>query len=177
MLYQTTQAHEDLRAKVREFAEAEIKPIAFMLDKENRFPAEAVKKMGELGLMGLPYETEYGGAGLDALSYAIAVEELARVDGALAEDAMEESCALDLQEALEELLGCLARRFDRLNDYRALEHDFLDCLYRSEGVHVWRDAAGVFRASLAGVDEYGQLRLRDEEGRERVYGFKEVTYL
>ncbi len=82
-----------------------------------------------------------------------------------------------LQEALEELLGCLARRFDRLNDYRALEHDFLDCLYRSEGVHVWRDAAGVFRASLAGVDEYGQLRLRDEEGRERVYGFKEVTYL
>ncbi|WP_300757579.1 acyl-CoA dehydrogenase family protein, partial [uncultured Oscillibacter sp.] len=81
MLYQTTQAHEDLRAKVREFAEAEIKPIAFMLDKENRFPAEAVKKMGELGLMGLPYGTEYEGAGADALSYAIAVEELARVDG------------------------------------------------------------------------------------------------
>ena len=81
MLYQTTQAHEDLRAKVREFAEAEIKPIAFMLDKENRFPAEAVKKMGELGLMGLPYGTEYEGAGSDALSYAIAVEELARVDG------------------------------------------------------------------------------------------------
>ena len=76
MLYQTTQAHEDLRAKVREFAEAEIKPIAFMLDKENRFPAEAVKKMGELGLMGLPYGTEYEGAGSDALSYAIAVEEL-----------------------------------------------------------------------------------------------------
>ncbi len=81
MLYQTTQAHEDLRAKVREFAETEIKPIAFMLDKENRFPTEAVKKMGELGLMGLPYGTEYEGAGADALSYAIAVEELARVDG------------------------------------------------------------------------------------------------
>ena len=81
MLYQTTQAHEDLRTKVREFAEAEIKPIAFMLDKENRFPTEAVKKMGELGLMGLPYGTEYEGAGADALSYAIAVEELARVDG------------------------------------------------------------------------------------------------
>ena len=46
MLYQTTQVHEDLRAKVREFAEAEIKPIAFLLDKENRFPTEAVKKMG-----------------------------------------------------------------------------------------------------------------------------------
>ncbi|MCI8304801.1 MAG: acyl-CoA dehydrogenase, partial [Lawsonibacter sp.] len=81
MLYQTTQEHEELRAKVREFAEAEIKPIAFMLDKNNQFPTEAVQKMGELGLMGLPYEKEYGGAGLDALSYAIAVEELARVDG------------------------------------------------------------------------------------------------
>ena len=81
MLYQTTQTHEDLRAKVREFAEAEIKPIAFMLDKNNQFPTEAVQKMGELGLMGLPYEKEYGGAGADALSYAIAVEELARVDG------------------------------------------------------------------------------------------------
>ena len=46
MLYQTTQEHEELRAKVREFAEAEIKPIAFMLDKNNQFPTEAVKKMG-----------------------------------------------------------------------------------------------------------------------------------
>ena len=74
MMYQTTQAHEELRAKVRAFAEAEVKPIAFLLDQENRFPTEAVKKMGELGLMGIPYETKYGGAGLDALSYAIAVE-------------------------------------------------------------------------------------------------------
>ena len=81
MMYQTTQAHEELRAKVRAFAEAEVKPIAFLLDQENRFPTEAVKKIGELGLMGIPYETKYGGAGLDALSYAIAVEELSRVDG------------------------------------------------------------------------------------------------
>ena len=81
MNYQTTEAHEALRAKVRQFAESEVKPIAFQLDKENRFPREAVTKMGELGLMGLPYEKEYGGAGADVLSYAIAVEELARVDG------------------------------------------------------------------------------------------------
>ena len=81
MFYQTTEAHEALRQKVRAFAEAEVKPIAFMLDQENRFPREAVTKMGELGLMGIPYETKYGGAGLDALSYAIAVEELSRVDG------------------------------------------------------------------------------------------------
>ena len=81
MLYQTSPAHEELRMKVREFAEKEVKPIAFSLDKNNEFPRDAVRKMGELGLMGLPYETEYGGAGADVLSYAIAVEELARVDG------------------------------------------------------------------------------------------------
>ena len=81
MLFQTTQAHEELRARVRAFAEAEIKPIAFMLDKENKFPREQVEALGKMGLMGIPYGTEYEGAGLDVLSYAIAVEELARVDG------------------------------------------------------------------------------------------------
>ncbi|MCH5265775.1 MAG: acyl-CoA dehydrogenase family protein [Lachnospiraceae bacterium] len=81
MLYQTTKAHESLRAKIRKFAEEEVKPIAFMLDQENEFPMEAVKKLAGMGLMGIPYPKEYGGAGLDVLSYAIAVEELARVDG------------------------------------------------------------------------------------------------
>ena len=81
MLFKTTAEHEALRAKVREFAESEVKPIAFMLDKNNEFPTEAVKKLGEMDLMGIPYPKEYGGAGLDALSYAIAVEELSRVDG------------------------------------------------------------------------------------------------
>lgn len=81
MLFKTTAEHEALRAKVREFAESEVKPIAFMLDKNNEFPTEAIKKLGEMDLMGIPYPKEYGGAGLDALSYAIAVEELSRVDG------------------------------------------------------------------------------------------------
>ena len=81
MLFQTTPEHESLRAKVRAFAEAEIKPIAFMLDKENAFPDEQVKELGKKGILGLPYPKEYGGAGADILSYAIAVEELARVDG------------------------------------------------------------------------------------------------
>ena len=81
MLFQTTPAQEELRAKIRAFAEEEIKPIAFQLDQNNEFPDEAVLKLGELGLMGIPYPQEYGGAGLDALSYAIAVEELSRVDG------------------------------------------------------------------------------------------------
>jgi len=81
MLYQTTEAHEALRAKVREFAETEVKPQAFLLDKESQFPADIVKRMTALGLMGIPYEKKYGGEGQDVLSYAIAVEELARVDG------------------------------------------------------------------------------------------------
>ncbi|MGN0663168.1 MAG: acyl-CoA dehydrogenase family protein [Faecalibacterium sp.] len=81
MLFQTTQAHEELRAKIRAFAEEEIKPQAFLLDQQNEFPTEAIRKLGEMGLMGIPYPKEYGGAGLDIMSYAIAVEELARVDG------------------------------------------------------------------------------------------------
>ncbi len=81
MLFQTTPEHEAMRAKIRAFAEEEIKPLAFMLDQGNEFPAEAVAKLGKLGLMGIPFPKEYGGAGLDILSYAIAVEELSRVDG------------------------------------------------------------------------------------------------
>ena len=81
MFLKVTEEHEALRARVREFAETEIKPIAFMLDQNNEFPTEAIKKLGEMGLMGIPYPKKYGGAGLDALSYAIAVEELSRVDG------------------------------------------------------------------------------------------------
>ena len=81
MLYTTTERHEELRKVIREFAENEIKPQAFLMDQNNEFPGEAIKKLGQMGYMGIPYPKEYGGAGLDALSYAIAVEELARVDG------------------------------------------------------------------------------------------------
>ncbi|TDP56457.1 acyl-CoA dehydrogenase family protein [Aminicella lysinilytica] len=81
MLYQTTEQHEELRNKIRAFAEEEVKPIAFMLDKNNDFPYDMVKELAKMGMMGIPYEKKYGGAGLDVISYAIAVEELARVDG------------------------------------------------------------------------------------------------
>lgn len=81
MLFKTTDIHEELRTKIRNFAETEVKPIAFTLDQENKFPMEAIKKFAEMGLMGIPFPKEYGGAGLDTLSYAIAVEELSRVDG------------------------------------------------------------------------------------------------
>lgn len=81
MFFKTTGQHEDLRTKIREFAEEEVKPIAFMLDQENKFPTEVVHKLADMGMMGIPYPKEYGGAGLDVISYAIAVEELSRVDG------------------------------------------------------------------------------------------------
>lgn len=81
MFYKTTEEHEIFRKKIREFAENEVKPIAFLLDKENKFPIDVVNKLGTMGILGTPYPKEYGGAGLDILSYAIAVEELSRVDG------------------------------------------------------------------------------------------------
>lgn len=81
MIFKTTEAHEEFRQMIRKFAEEEVKPYAFMMDQNNEFPTEAVKKLGEMGLMGIPYPKKYGGAGLDVLSYAIAVEELSRVDG------------------------------------------------------------------------------------------------
>lgn len=80
-MFKTTEAHEAFRKKVRDFAEKEVKPLSFELDQENRFPDELVKGMADLGIMGIPYDKKYGGAGLDVISYAIAVEELSRVDG------------------------------------------------------------------------------------------------
>lgn len=81
MSFKTTEQHENLRMKIREFAEKEIKPIAFQLDQKSEFPSDAIEKLGKMGILGLPYPKEYGGAGADILSYAIAVEELSRVDG------------------------------------------------------------------------------------------------
>ncbi|MBE6081727.1 MAG: acyl-CoA dehydrogenase [Tissierellaceae bacterium] len=81
MFFKTREDHESLRTKIREFAETELKPQTFLLDKENEFPTEIVRKMGEMGLMGVPYPKEYGGLDLDMISYAIAVEEISRIDG------------------------------------------------------------------------------------------------
>ncbi len=72
-----------LRDTVRDFARQEVAPVAEELDREKRFPYEIVGKLGELGLMGIPFPQEYGGGGADTLSYALAVEELARVDSSV----------------------------------------------------------------------------------------------
>ena len=83
MSFTTDQRHEEIRSKVRALAEENIPPIAMQLDENNEFPVAFVEKMKDAGLMGLPYEKEYDGAGEDVLAYAIAVEELSRVDGGI----------------------------------------------------------------------------------------------
>jgi alkylation response protein AidB-like acyl-CoA dehydrogenase len=79
-----TEDHELLRRTVREFAETRIAPVAEELDRESRFPYELVAEMAELGLMGIPIDEDYGGAGADTVAYAIAVEELTRIDSSVA---------------------------------------------------------------------------------------------
>jgi short-chain 2-methylacyl-CoA dehydrogenase len=76
--------HELVRATVRDFAQRRIAPVAEELDRESRFPYQLVAELAELGLMGMTISPEYGGAGTDTLSYAIAVEELTRVDSSVA---------------------------------------------------------------------------------------------
>ena len=84
MNFGLTEKQIELRAKVREFAEKEVKPVAAFNDENEKFDVELTKKMGKLGLLGMCVPQEYGGQGLDTLSYIIAVEELARVDGSTA---------------------------------------------------------------------------------------------
>jgi short-chain 2-methylacyl-CoA dehydrogenase len=76
--------HELIRSTVREFALERVAPLAEELDRESRFPYELMPELAELGLMGMTIPEEYGGAGADTLSYAIAVEELTRVDSSVA---------------------------------------------------------------------------------------------
>ena len=84
MGFELTKEQAELKEKVREFAVKELQPGAARRDETAEFPHAAVGKMGELGLMGLIFPTEYGGGGRDFASYTIAVEELARVDAAAA---------------------------------------------------------------------------------------------
>ena len=79
MNFQLTREQELVKKMVREFAINEVKPIAAEIDETERFPMENVKKMAKLGMLGIPFSKEYGGAGGDTLSYIIAVEELSKV--------------------------------------------------------------------------------------------------
>jgi alkylation response protein AidB-like acyl-CoA dehydrogenase len=84
MNFEHAEHHKLLRKTVRDFARAEVAPRAQAWDKEERFPKEIVPRLAELGLLGIRIPEEYGGSGMDVTSYAICVEEIARVDGSLA---------------------------------------------------------------------------------------------
>jgi short/branched chain acyl-CoA dehydrogenase len=82
--FELTDEQRLLRDTVRDFARQEVAPVAEELDRTKSFPYELVAKMGELGLMGIPFPEDYGGGGADTLAYALAVEELTRVDSSVA---------------------------------------------------------------------------------------------
>ena len=77
-----TPEHEMLRQTARDFAQREIAPVAGHFDELGQFPRETIRKMGELGLMGIEVPEAYGGAGLDTLAYVLALEEISKVDAA-----------------------------------------------------------------------------------------------
>src|SRR5215218_6003591 len=83
-MYDLTDEQRDIQRLARDFAEGEVRPIAEEIDREKRFPYEVIRKAGELGLMGIPYAEEHGGGGAGTLAYALAIEELARVDSSVA---------------------------------------------------------------------------------------------
>jgi alkylation response protein AidB-like acyl-CoA dehydrogenase len=75
-----TEQHYQVREMVRDFARTHVAPIARELDRTSTFPWENIRRMGELGLLGVPWPEEYGGAGMDQISYYIAIHEMAKVD-------------------------------------------------------------------------------------------------
>src|SRR5512138_3497468 len=83
MDFKLSEQQQFLRKAVREFAEAEIRPHVREWDAAQQFPRELVSKMADLGLMGIQFPEQYGGAGMSAVDYCICIEELARVDPAV----------------------------------------------------------------------------------------------
>ena len=83
MAYNLPKDIEEFRQYVRDFAEKKIKPIAFQLDQTKEFPIDIVKEMGELGLLSVPFDEKWGGAGLSQLHYTVLIEELSRVDAGI----------------------------------------------------------------------------------------------
>jgi alkylation response protein AidB-like acyl-CoA dehydrogenase len=81
-LFPLTEEHESIRQTARNFAQREIAPIATEFDESGDFPSKTIKKMGEMGFMGIEVPEDYGGAGMDTLAYVLALEEICKVDAA-----------------------------------------------------------------------------------------------
>src|SRR5574342_1330616 len=79
-MFQLSPEHEMIRQAARDFAQKEIAPIAAEFDETGEFPSTTIKKMGEMGFMGIEVPEEYGGAGLDTLAYVLALEEISKAD-------------------------------------------------------------------------------------------------
>jgi short-chain 2-methylacyl-CoA dehydrogenase len=88
MNFDLTPDQENLQARVREFAQAEVAPVAEKLDRDGEFPTELYRKLGDLGVMSLPFDEKYGGMGLGVFEAVLAIEEVARADQSLAVSAM-----------------------------------------------------------------------------------------
>lgn len=82
LLFPLTEEHEMIRQTARDFAQNEIAPIAAEFDESGEFPSETIRKMGEMGFMGIEVPEEYGGAGMDTLAYVLALEEICKADAA-----------------------------------------------------------------------------------------------
>jgi alkylation response protein AidB-like acyl-CoA dehydrogenase len=81
-LFPLTDEHESIRQAARNFAQKELSPVAAEFDESGEFPSETIRKMGEMGFMGIEVPEEYGGAGMDTLAYVLALEEICKVDAA-----------------------------------------------------------------------------------------------
>ena len=103
MLFDLPDDHEMLRRTVREFAEGEVAPVAEELDRTKSFPTDIVRKMGELGWMGIPFPEEVGGAGGTSLQYALAVEELTPFNRRSVEQTISADSLADAQAIIERL--------------------------------------------------------------------------
>src|SRR5512145_1404380 len=79
-LFALTEEHKMIQQAARDFAKGEIAPIAAEFDESGHFPMETIRKMGEMGFMGIEVPEQYGGAGMDTLSYVLALEEICKVD-------------------------------------------------------------------------------------------------
>ena len=80
MNFELTEEHKAVRDAARDFAQNVLKPGVIERDNEQRFPAEEIKQLAELGFMGMMVSPDYGGSGMDTLSYALAMEEISKVD-------------------------------------------------------------------------------------------------